>query len=416
MTPGAAPKKRSKALLVLAAMGPGIIAAMAGNDAGGIATYSMAGSQFGYATLWLFPLMALLLGIIQESIARMGTKTGKGLSALIRERFGIRLTSFAMLALLVANIATILSQFAGVAAGMELFGVSKYISVPVAALAVWLLVVGGSYKRVEKVLLVISLLLLAYIAAAIMAKPDWGQVALGTVKPVLLTDRSYLSLAVAMVGTTIAPWMLFFTQSTIVDRGATVEDLGYQRIDVISGVVVAVIVAWFIVITTGATLFPQGITVDDASVAASALEPVAGHYASQIFAVGLVAASLLAACTLPLTTSYAVCEAFGWERSADSTWSEAPQFKTIITVSIALSAAVVLIPDLNLMFIMVLAQFINGALLPVLLVFMVVLVNDKRLMGHYANGKLSNILYWFTIIVVGVLTIALLVMQVLGIG
>ena len=272
--PGAqAPKTRSKVFLVLAAMGPGIIAAMAGNDAGGIATYSMAGSQFGYATLWLFPLMALLLGIIQESIARMGTKTGKGLSALIRERFGIRLISFAMLALLIANIATILSQFAGVAAGMELFGVSKYISVPVAALAVWLLVVGGSYKRVEKVLLVISLVLLAYIAAAIMAKPDWGQVAIGTVKPVLLTERSYLSLAVAMVGTTIAHWMLFFTQSTIVDRGATVEDLGYQRIDVISGVVVAVVVAWFIVITTGATLYPQGIVVDDASVAASALEP-----------------------------------------------------------------------------------------------------------------------------------------------
>lgn len=406
----------NRVLLVLAAMGPGIVAAMAGNDAGGISTYSTAGAQFGYATLWMIPVMAVLLIIVQETCARMGAVTGKGLSSLIRENFGVRLAAFAMLALLVANTSTTLSEFAGVAAGMELFGVSKYFSVPVAAIAVWLLVMRGSYQGVQKVFLTISLVFAAYVVAAFLARPDWSDVATATFIPQFRSEAGFVSLVIATIGTTIAPWMLFFTQNNVVEKGVTYRDMFYQRIDIVTGAVVACLVAWFIIITTGTVLHPAGIRISSAADAANALAPIAGSHAQLLFAAGLVAASLLAACVLPLTTSYAICEAFGWEHGLDHGWREAPVFKTMFTVIIVLSVVIVLLPHINLMRIMLIAQVVSGALLPILLIFMVKLVNDRHLMGRYTNGRLYNLITWVAVVLIIVLTLMLFVLQMLGYG
>ncbi len=408
--------KKSKLVLILAAMGPGVITAMAGNDAGGIATYSQVGALFGYKTLWALPLMCLLLVVVQLTASRMGAVSGKGYAALIRERFGIRLTALAMVALLIGNVATIISQFAGIASGMEMFGVSKYFTVPVAALVVWMLVVRGNYKQVERVFLAISLVFIAYVVAAIMAKPDWSDALTSTVTPVILQDTNYISLMIAMVGTTIAPWMIFNMQSNIVEKGMTVDDALPMRVDAISGTVVACVVAWFIVVTTGSVLYPEGIAIDSAADAARALEPFAGPYAEMLFAVGLIGASFLAACVLPLTTAFVICEAFGWEAGVSFTWKEAPLFKGILTFVIILSAAVVLVPNINLMSVMLFSQFVCGAILPVLLVFMALISSDKRIMGKYVSGRIARVLIWATVVVVTLLMVALLVMKVLGIG
>lgn len=411
----AAPKKKGRARLVLAAMGPGIIAAMAGNDAGGISTYSTAGAQYGYETLWMILVMTVLLIIVQESCARMGAVTGKGLSSLIRENFGIRLTALAMFALTAANIAITLSEFAGIAAGMELFGVSRYLSVPIAALAVWALVISGSSKSIQKVFLIISCVFVTYVIAAFLAKPDWGSVALATIIPHFEGNTGFIELVIATIGTTIAPWMLFFTQNNVVDKGVRLEGMVYERIDIATGAIIACLVAWFIIITTGTVLFPQGIEIDSAASAAQALAPIAGPYAQALFAAGLVAASLMAACALPLTTSSAVCEAFGWERSLDRGWHDAAVFKTLFTVIIVFSAAMVLLPGVDLMSIILFSQMINGVLLPILLIFILLLVNNRHLMGRYVNGRVYNILSWAMAIIVIALTVALLVMQILGI-
>lgn len=409
-------KKRPRALLILAAMGPGVVTAMAGNDAGGISTYSTVGAKFGYMTLWVIPIMCILLVVVQTTATRMGIVTGKGFSALIRERFGIRLTALAMLALLIGNIATTFSEFAGIASGMEMFGVPRWISIPIAAAAVWGLVVGGSYKRVQNIFLALSCVFATYIVAAILAQPNWNFALMHTIVPQGSSDLSFLSLTVAMVGTTIAPWMMFFTQSNVVEKGAHIKDMPYQRIDAITGAVVGCIVAWFIVVTTGTVLYPQGIEVDSAEAAAAALAPFAGHYAEALFAVGLVAASLLAACVLPLTTSFVICEAFGWEAGVSFTWKEAPTFKGIVTFIICLSALVILVPGLNLMGIMLTAQFVNGVILPILLIFMAIICTDKHVMGKYCALLVTRILLYITIGVVGLLSIACLVMQILGIG
>ncbi len=409
-------KQHSKAFLVLAAMGPGIVTAMAGNDAGGISTYSTVGAKFGYMTLWIIPVMCVLLIVVQTTATRMGAVTGKGFSALIRESFGIRLTALAMLALLIGNVATTFSEFAGVASGMEMFGVPRWISVPVAAAAVWGLIVGGSYKRVQNVFLVLSCVFATYIVAAFLAQPDWSETFQHTLVPSASSDLSFLSLTVAMVGTTIAPWMMFFAQSNVVEKGVRVRDLPYQRIDAVTGAVVGCIVAWFIIVTTGTVLFPQGIEVESAEAAAAALEPFAGEYAKALFAIGLVAASLLAACVLPLTTAFVICEAFGWEAGVSFTWKEAPLFKGIFTFVIFVSAVVILIPNIDLMGIMLTAQFVNGVILPVLLVFMAIICTDKHVMGKYVVGKVTRALLCFTIVVVGILSVICLVMQVLGIG
>jgi len=412
-----APKSRKWRMLpLLAALGPGIIAASAGNDAGGIATYSAAGASYGYATLWMILVMTFSLVVVQEMAARMGAVTGKGFAALIRERFGIRPTLFAMICLLASNAATSVAEFAGIAAALELFGVSRYISVPIAAVVVWLLVVRGSYRNVEKMLLVLSSVFFAYVVAAFMAKPDWSVVLHATFVPTFIPTSAFVLIVIATIGTTIAPWMQFFVQSNIVDKGVNVKDLLYTRIDVISGAIAANLVAWFIIVTTGTVLFPRGITASSAEKAAQALAPVAGQYAGALFAIGLFGASLLAAFVLPLTASYAITEAFGFERGIDKSWREAPVFNGIYTFVIFFGALVVLIPKAPLISIMVLSQAVNGVLLPFLLIFMMVIINDRRIMGRHVNGRVYNAIGWTTVVVVIGLTVVLLGMQVLGVA
>lgn len=399
---------------VLAAMGPGMVAALAGADAGGVATYSSAGALFGYGQLWTVPVMCLLLIVAQETAARMGCVTGKGFASLIREQFGVRMSTLAMLALLISNTTVTLSEFAGIASGFALFGIPAYVSVPIAAVAIWALTMSGSYHRIEKILLLISCAFVTYVVAGVMVGPDWGDALNATLIPRFSTDPQYFSVLVANIGTTIAPWMIFLAQSNVVEKNAHAEDLPYQRIDTVTGSVVASAISWFIILTTGAVLFPAGIAVNGAEDAASALAPLVGPYAEALFGAGLVGASFLAACVLPGITSSAICEAFGWERGADRSWQEAPAYRGIITAIIYLSAVIVIVPNVNLFGIMMLAQVINGVLLPVLLVFMVLIAGDRHVMGRFANGRIWNGLTWFTIIAVVVLTIVMFVLQAMG--
>ncbi len=400
---------------ILAAMGPGLVAALAGADAGGVATYSNAGALFGFAQLWTVPVMCFLLIVAQETAARMGCVTGKGLASLIREQFGVRLSALAMTALLVSNTTVTLSEFAGIASALALFGVPVHVSVPVAALAIWLLTMSGSYRRIEKVLLAIACVFVTYIVAGVMVGPNWGDALLHTVVPHVEATPRYLSLLVASVGTAIAPWMLFLAQSNVVEKNAHAEDLPYQRVDTVTGAVAASVISWFIILTTGAVLHPAGVEVSGAEDAAAALAPLVGDYAELLFGAGLAGASLLAACVLPGITSSAICEAFGWERGADRSWVEAPVYRGIITAVIAISAVVVMLPGVNLFGIMMVAQVINGVLLPVLLVFMVLIASDKHVMGRFANGRAWNALTWFTIVAVTVLTAIMFVMQAMGV-
>lgn len=399
---------------VLAAMGPGMVAALAGADAGGVATYSSAGALFGYGQLWTVPVMCLLLIVAQETAARMGCVTGKGFASLIREQFGVRMSTLAMLALLISNTTVTLSEFAGIASGFALFGIPAYVSVPIAAVAIWALTMSGSYHRIEKILLLISCAFVTYVVAGVMVGPDWGDALNATLIPRFSTNPQYFSVLVANIGTTIAPWMIFLAQSNVVEKNAHAEDLPYQRIDTVTGSVVASAISWFIILTTGAVLFPAGIAVNGAEDAASALAPLVGPYAEALFGAGLVGASFLAACVLPGITSSAICEAFGWERGADRSWQEAPVYRGIITAIIYLSAVIVIVPNVDLFGIMMLAQVINGVLLPVLLVFMVLIAGDRHVMGRFANGRIWNGLTWFTIIAVVVLTIVMFVLQAMG--
>ena len=399
---------------VLAAMGPGMVAALAGADAGGVATYSSAGALFGYGQLWTVPVMCLLLIVAQETAARMGCVTGKGFASLIREQFGVRMSTLAMLALLISNTTVTLSEFAGIASGFALFGIPAYVSVPIAAVAIWALTMSGSYHRIEKILLLISCAFVTYVVAGVMVGPDWGDALNATLIPRFSTDPQYFSVLVANIGTTIAPWMIFLAQSNVVEKNAHAEDLPYQRIDTVTGSVVASAISWFIILTTGAVLFPADIAVNGAEDAASALAPLVGPYAEALFGAGLVGASFLAACVLPGITSSAICEAFGWERGADRSWQEAPAYRGIITAIIYLSAVIVIVPNVNLFGIMMLAQVINGVLLPVLLVFMVLIAGDRHVMGKNANGRIWNALTWFTIIAVVILTIVMFVLQAMG--
>ena len=399
---------------VLAAMGPGMVAALAGADAGGVATYSSAGALFGYGQLWTVPVMCLLLIGAQETAARMGCVTGKGFASLIREQFGVRMSTLAMLALLISNTTVTLSEFAGIASGFALFGIPAYVSVPIAAVAIWALTMSGSYHRIEKILLLISCAFVTYVVAGVMVGPDWGDALNATLIPRFSTDPQYFSVLVANIGTTIAPWMIFLAQSNVVEKNARAEDLPYQRIDTVTGSVVASAISWFIILTTGAVLFPAGIAVNGAEDAASALAPLVGPYAEALFGAGLVGASFLAACVLPGITSSAICEAFGWERGADRSWQEAPVYRGIITAIIFLSAVIVIVPNVNLFGIMMLAQVVNGVLLPVLLVFMVLIAGDRHVMGRFANGRIWNGLTWFTIIAVVILTIVMFVLQAMG--
>jgi NRAMP (natural resistance-associated macrophage protein)-like metal ion transporter len=416
VTPVNDTKRRLPLLAVLGVIGPGIIAASAGNDSGGISTYSVAGARYGYTMLWMMLAMTPSFVIVQEMAGRMGAVTGKGFAALIRERFGVRPTFLAMLMLLASNAATTIAEFAGIAAAMEIFGVSRYISVPLAALVVWLLVVRGSYRNVEKVFLSLSAVFIAYVVAAFLARPDWLEVGRSMVTPRVIPDRAFIALAIGLTGTTIAPWMQFLVQSNIADKGTTVKEWALARWDVMAGAVVANVIACFIIITTATVLHPAGVVIESAEDAASALAPLAGPYAELLFSVGLLSASLLAAAVLPLTAAYAICEAFGWESGLDRSWSEAPLFNGLYTLVIIASAAVILVPGIHLIGIMLVSQVINGILLPFLLVFMMRIVNDHAVMGRHANGPAHNVLAWGTILVVIALTAALLVMTLLGVG
>lgn len=406
--------KKAGRLAILAAMGPGLLTAMAGNDAGGIATYSSTGATYGYGMLWTVPLMCILLIVAQETAARMGCATGKGFAALIREQFGVRVSAIAMLALIISNFTVTLSEFAGIASGMELFGIPLQVSVPIAGIATWLLTQSGSYHRVEKILLALSCVFLTYIVSGFISNPDWGLALKDTVIPQFSSDPGYVSLLVANVGTTISPYMLFMVSSNVVEKNLKGSDIPGQRADNVSGVIAAEITTWFIVLTTGTVLYPAGVTVNSAADAAQALVPLAGQYASALFAAGLAGASFLAACVLPGITASAVCEAFGWERGVDRSWNEAPAYRAIITGITILSAGIVLIPNVDLFGVMMLAQVINGVLLPVLMVCMVLIASDKRVMGQYANGRVWTALTWFTIVVVIVLTIIMFVLQAMG--
>jgi NRAMP (natural resistance-associated macrophage protein)-like metal ion transporter len=400
-------------LIFLAVVGPGIITANVDNDAGGITTYSVAGAHYGYSLLWMLGLVALALIIIQEMSARLGVVTGKGLADLIRESLGLRTTAVIIGVVVFANLANTVSEFAGVAASMEIFGVSKYISVPLVAVLVWLLIVKGNYKAVERIFLIASALYLSYVLSGILANPPWGKVLQAAVTPSFHFDVGYVTIFVTIIGTTIAPWMQFYQQASIVDKGIKVEDFGYERIDVVVGSLFAVLVAAFITIACAATLFANGIRIETAQDAALALGPLAGLHASTLFALGLLNASVFSAAILPLSTAYVVCEAFGWESGVNRDWKDAPVFFFVYTALIVLGAGIILFPIKSLVETMLASQTLNGVLLPIILVTMLKLINDKRLMGEYANGRIMNLLSWATVVVLIVLTVILVVVTVL---
>jgi Mn2+/Fe2+ NRAMP family transporter len=399
---------RARLLLLLAVVGPGIITANVDNDAGGITTYSVAGAHYGYSLLWMMPVVMLALIVVQEISARLGVVTGKGLSDLIRERFGVRTTAIIIGIVVIANLTNTISEFAGVAASMEIFGVSKFISVPLAAVAVWLLIVKGNYKQVERIFLIASAIYLTYVASGILARPSWGTVLQATVTPSFHLDVGYVTIFVTIIGTTIAPWMQFYQQAAIVDKGLKPADYAYERVDVVVGSIFAVLVAAFITIACAATLHANGISITAAEDAARALRPLAGDYASILFALGLLNASIFSAAILPLSTSYVVCEAFGWESGVGRKWKEAPVFLGLYTAFIVLGAGVILLPLRSLVQVMMVSQTLNGILLPFILIVMLLLVNDRRMMGRFTNGRGFNVLSWAIVIILIVLTIILI--------
>jgi Mn2+/Fe2+ NRAMP family transporter len=398
----------NKIWIFLAILGPGVISALAGNDAGGTATYSIVGARFGYHMLWMLILVGVSLIVIQEMCARMGVVTGKGLSDLIREEFGVRWTFLAMLILLIANIAVTISEFAGIAASLEIFGITRYISVPIMVMVIWFLMTHGTYKGVERIFFAMCLIYFAYVFSGFMAGPDWGVVFKQMVVPSFKFDINFILIAIAMVGTTVTPWMQFYLQSSVVEKGIEIKQYKYQRWDVIIGSVVAVIIAFFIILACGTVLHPQGIVVHDAKEAALALRPFAGGYAAFLFALGLFASSTLGASILPLSSSYAICEAFGWENGISKKFAEAPIFYTLYTALILIGGGVVLLPNLHLINIMLFSQTTNGILFPFILIFMLLLVNNKRLMGNYVNSKFNNFVAWATALVLIVLTVLLI--------
>lgn len=395
--------------LFLALLGPGIITSNVDNDAGGIATYSICGARYGYTMLWAFIPITVFLIVVQEMGLRMGVVTGKGLSDLIRERFGVRVTFYLMFAMLVVNLGNTVAEFAGVAASLGIVGVSKYISVPVAAAALWLLVVKWDYKRVEKVFLVACLVYVSYVVAGFIARPAWRDVAASVAVPEVSWDGAYLAMLVGLVGTTVAPWMQFYLQAAVVEKGVKLSEYRLSRWDVVIGSVVVSVVAFFIVVVCAATLFPQGIVINDAVDAALALRPLAGQYASLLFGFGLLNASLFAASILPLATAFFISEAFGWEAGVDKKFAEAPGFYTLYTAILAAGALAVLWPGAPLFEIMYWSQVVNGVALPAVIFFMLVLVNDRRLMGEYVNKPLQNIISGVTAVVLTALSIAMLI-------
>jgi len=396
-------------LVLLAVVGPGIITANADNDAGGITTYSVAGAHYGYSLLWIMPLVALALVIVQEMSARLGVVTGKGLAGIIRESLGVRAAAIILGILMTANFTNTVCEFAGVAASMEVFGVSKYISVPLVAVGVWLLIVKGNYKSVERVFLFASAVYLAYVASCILARPPWPTVAKALVTPDFRFEAGYVMLAITIIGTTIAPWMQFYQQSAIADKGLKAADYPYERLDVIIGSVFGALIACFIVVACAATLFANGVHIETAKDAALALHPLAGPYAAALFALGLLNASVFTAAILPLSTAYVFCEAFGWESGVSHKFREAPVFFGIYTAIIVLGAGIILLPIRSLVQVILASQTFNGVLLPFILVVMLRLINDRQVMGRFVNRRIFNAISWVIVTALIVLTVILLI-------
>jgi NRAMP (natural resistance-associated macrophage protein)-like metal ion transporter len=390
-------------------MGPGIITSNVDNDAGGITTYSLAGAQFGLKLIWsLIPIMIALI-VIQEMCARMGVVTGKGLSDLIREKFGAKITFYLVIGVFLTNMGNVLSEFAGVAAGWEVFGVNKFVSVPISAFLVWLMVVKGSYKSVEKVFLVACVFYISYIITGIIVKPDWGNVFEQFLHPRLSLQPSEMTMLIGVVGTTIAPWMQFYLQASIVEKGIKTEDYKFARFDVVMGAIAVHIVAFFIILVCAETLFKHGIRIETAKDAALSLAPLAGKYCTYLFAFGMINASLFAASILPLSTTYLICEGLGWEAGIDKKFVEAPQFYGFYSLIIFLGAGFILYPNFPLIPIMYFSQVLNGMVLPFVLIFMLFLINDKKLMMNYTNGPIFNVIAWVTSIVMIALTLILII-------
>ena len=404
---------RTRLAIFLAVVGPGFITANVDNDAGGIFTYSQAGAQFGYTLLWTMIPITIALIVVQEMASRMGAVTGKGLSDLIREEFGFRLTFFVMLTLVVTNFGNVVAEFAGIASSLELFGWSKYVVVPLAAFVVWALVVRGTYASIEKIFLAASGFYVCYIIAGLLSHPDWKAAAFATVtrpQAAGIRNYGYVYMVIGLVGTSISPWMQFYLQASVVEKGVTMRQYRASRLDVILGCVFTDVVAWFIIVACAATLYSVGRhNIADAADAAQALRPLAGEYAYLLFAAGLFNASLFAASILPISTAYAVCEGLGFESGLDKRFHEAPVFYWLYTLLIIVGAGVLLIPNVPLVYVSVLSQVANGVVLPFVLVFMLLLTNDRELMGEHVNTRGFNIVAWTTVVVMIVLTLAMVI-------
>lgn len=400
--------------IFFAILGPGVITGSVDNDAGGITTYSVAGAMYGYGMIWtLIPSLIVLL-VIQEMNARMGIVTGKGLSDLIRENAGVKVTLLIFIGLLLSNIGNTTTEFAGVAGSMEIFGISKYISVPVAAILVWILVVKGTYKIAERIFLIFSASLLTYVVSALMSKPHWSEIGSAIIRPGIELNTQSLTMVIALVGTTIAPWMQFYMQSSVIEKGLKMKNYKFTVIDIVVGCVVTVVVAFFIMVACGSTLYPNGIEITVAKDAALSLKPLAGQLASQVFAFGLFVASVFSATILPLATAFYVCEAFGFEAGIDKSWDEAKEFYILYTGILVISAIIILIPNAPLIDISIWSQVLNGILLPVVLVSMILLINNKKIMGNYTNKPIQNIIGWGAVGILVVLSSVLLILPIIG--
>ncbi len=395
--------------MFLSILGPGIITANVDNDAGGITTYSIAGAHFGYSMLWTLIPITIALFVVQEMCARMGVVTGKGLADLIRETFGVRPTVLLLIGIIIANLGTTTAEFAGVAASMEIIGVSKYISVPIAAALVWLLIVKGTYRSIEKIFLVASSFYITYIISGMLMHPDWNYLLTQTLTPTINLNSGYLYTLIGVIGTTITPWMQFYLQSSVVEKGVKVSEYKYTKLDVYTGCIITDVVSYFIIFTCAATIFAHGIMIETAKDAALALFPLAGSYAAWLFAFGLLNASLFGASILPLSTAYVLCEGMGWDSGVNKRFWEAPQFYTLYTLLIVIGATIILMPNAPLLTIMVLSQVVNGSILPLVLAFILILVNNRKLMGIYINGKIFNAIAWGTAIILIILTALMVV-------
>jgi Mn2+/Fe2+ NRAMP family transporter len=407
-----APKRRRRWMVWLAVLGPGLIAANAGNDAGGIATYASAGSQFGYRTLFVMLLVTIALVIVQEMSARLGAHTGEGLMSLIREQFPLRASAFAIVCLLIANLGLVVSEFAGIGAAFELFGVSRYISIPIGAVAIWAVIVFGNYRYAERVFLLLGLAFITYPIAAILGKPDWGEVASNTFIPHLLGTKEFLFLVVALIGTTITPYMQLYQAAAVADSGSGPEEYRMVRIDTITGALFANVISMAIIIATAAAIGGSG-PLESAKEAAQALEPVAGSAAQILFGIGLLGASALAAAVVPLATSYAVAEAVGVERSVSKTFREAPLFMGLFTALIVIGASVALLPG-NLISLLINMQVVNGLITPIILIFILILANRRSVLGNAANGPKLKAAALVCVVVIAILAVVVLVQTVAG--